>query len=135
MSDDKPPVFRQTSPLSPATPSTFPRQAAMFSLAAPFVGIGVNVIVAATAKGHRGAMLIGGLTSITLIVAGLALGTVALVRNRKQHLEGVTPRAVGGICISAFLILMMAAGLPGLLRALEKAKARQQQAIEESDRP
>ncbi len=94
----------------------------MFSLAAPFVGIGVNVVVQAVVGGNRWALLIGGLTSIGLIVSGLVFGIIALVRNRKQNLEGVTPRAVGGVCISGFLILLMLAGLPSLLRALEKAK-------------
>ena len=103
-------------------PGHFPRQAAMFSLAAPFVGIGVNLITTLIVRGNRWALLIGALASVGLIVAGLGFGIVALVSNRKQNLEGVTPRAVGGVCISGFLILLMAAGLPGLLRAIEKAK-------------
>ena len=127
MSDAKPPIHAPLSAPRLATPNTFPRQAAMFCLAAPFVGIGVNVVVQAVAGGNRWALLIGGLTSIGLIVSGLVLGIIALVRNRKQNLEGVTPRAVGGVCISGFLILLMLAGLPGLLRALEKARQRHEQ--------
>jgi hypothetical protein len=67
---------------------------------------------------------LGALATILLILAGLVFGILALVSNRKFQLEGVTPRAVGGVCISGFLILMMASGLPGLLRALEEAPER-----------
>jgi hypothetical protein len=129
MDDAKPPIIPGQQEARSVVTNPFPRQAAMFSLAAPFVGIGVNLVTTLVARGNRWALLIGGLGSIVLIVSGFVLGISALVSNRKSRLEGVTPRAVGGVCISGFLILLMAAGLPGLLRAVGKARERQRQPI------
>jgi hypothetical protein len=123
MDDAKPPVVRSNE-MVPAGPSRFPRRAAMFSLAAPFLGIGLNLLATLVARHNRVVLLLGALATILLILFGLLSGILALVSNRKLQLEGVTPRAVGGVCISGFLILMMASGLPGLLRALEKADGR-----------
>ena len=123
MDDPKPPAVRSNE-RSQAGHGLFPRRAAMFSLAAPFLGIGINLLATLVARDNRAVLLLGALATIVLILAGLAFGVLALVSNRKCQLEGVTPRAVGGVCISGFLILMMASGLPGLLRALEKADGR-----------
>ena len=101
------------------------RQAAMCSLAAPFLGIGVNLVVSTALPGHRLALLVGGLASVGFILVGFVLGMVALVKNRRAQLSGVTSRAVGGVCISGLLILLMLAGLPGLFRALAQAQERQ----------
>ena len=123
MDDATPPVVRSNE-RSPPGHSLFPRRAAMFSLAAPFLGIGLNLLATLVARDNRLVLFLGALATIVLILAGLAFGILALVSNRKCQLEGVTPRAVGGVCISGFLILMMASGMPGLLRALEKADGR-----------
>ncbi len=134
MDDAKPPRI----PGPPEKPlhgsSDFPRQAAMFSLAAPFVGIGINLVTTLLARENRWALFIAGLSSVGLIVSGLVLGIIALARNRKSQLAGVTPRAVGGVCICGFLILLMAAGLPGLRRAVEKARERARQPNEQMER-
>lgn len=126
MSDDIPPVLSSPSPPS-REPGSLVRQAAMCSLAAPFLGIGVNLLVSIGWPGNRLALFVGGLTSVGFIFAGLVLGIVALVKNRRTQLPGVTARAVGGVCISGLLILLMLAGLPGLLRAIKKAKEQQRQ--------
>jgi len=111
---------------TPADSGRLSRQAAMFSLAAPFLGIGFNLLATLIGKNNRGILLLGAFATIVLVLAGLVLGILALVSNRKRQAEGVTPRAVGGVCISGFLILMMASGVPGLLRALGKTDGRNQ---------
>ena len=117
---------------SPNSSSTgadaFVRQAAMFSLAAPFVGIGISLVVNALFGGNRRALLLAGFFTVALILSGLVLGIVALVNNRRLNVSGVTPRAVGGVCICGFLMFMMAAGVPGLLRAMAKSQPMQTQA-------
>ena len=126
MSNNIPPVLSSPSPPSGESGSLV-RQAAMCSLAAPFLGLGVNLLVSMGLPGNRLALFVGGLTSVGFIFAGLVLGIVALVKNRRTQLPGVTSRAVGGVGISGLLILLMLAGLPGLLRAIEKANAQQRQ--------
>jgi hypothetical protein len=130
MSDNIPPVLSSPSP-PPGESGSPVRQMAMCSLAAPFLGLGVNLLVSMGLPGNRLALFVGGLTSVGFIFAGLVLGIVALVKNRRAQLPGVTPRAVGGVCISGLLILLMLAGLPGLLRAIEKAKAQPRQPANE----
>jgi hypothetical protein len=101
----------------------------MFSLAAPFVGLGLSLVVNALFGGNRRALLIAAFFTAALILSGLVLGIVALVNNRRLNVSGVTPRAVGGVCICGFLIFMMAAGVPGLLRAMAKAPPAQTQGV------
>ena len=124
MSNNLPPVLSSPTP-PPSESGSLVRRAAMCSLAAPFLGIGINLLVGTALPGHRLAMFVGGLTSVGFIFAGLGLGIVALVKNRRTQLPGVTPRAVSGVCISGLLILLMLAGLPGLFGAIEKAKQQQ----------
>jgi len=97
----------------------------MFSLAAPFVGIGISLVVNALFGGNRRVLLIAVFLTVALILSGLVLGIVALVNNRRLNVSGVTPRAVGGVCICGFLMFMMAAGVPGLLRAITKSQPPQ----------
>jgi hypothetical protein len=130
MDDTKPPVIARVSASAPAR-AEFARRAAMFSLAAPFVGLGFNVVTMLLAGRNRWVVLASALVTVVLFVSGVVLGIVALTDNRKYPAEGVVPRAVGGICISGFLLLMMAGGVPGLLRAIEPRGEQPEDAIQQ----
>src|SRR5690242_6740430 len=58
----------------------FARQAATFSLAAPFLAMAVNWFSREAVRGNRVGMVIVGGTGILLIVSGFFFGIIALVR-------------------------------------------------------
>jgi hypothetical protein len=96
----------------------------MFSLAAPFLGVGFNLVMMLLAGRNRWVVFISALITVALIVLGVVFGIVALMEDRRHSVDGVLPRAVGGICISGFLLLLMAGGVPGLLRAIQQDRER-----------
>src|SRR6266581_619697 len=78
--DTSPPPLPTPPPIIPAPPpaSSFPRQAAAFSLVAPLVSFATGIFLQPQVRGIRIAMIVLGLTSMLLIIAGLVLGIVAL---------------------------------------------------------
>lgn len=99
----------------------------MFSFAAPFVGIAVNVFSQAAVRGNRLGMMIVGCTAILLILSGFVLGVVALVLTKKQGRQGILGRAIAGICINGLLIALMLISIPAFIKAAERAKEMQRQ--------
>lgn len=76
-------------------------------------------------------MIVLGLTSMLLIISGLVLGIVALIATKRQGRAGIFGKALAGTLINGLLVLAMLSGIPGLIKAMERAKARQQQQIEQ----
>jgi hypothetical protein len=122
-----PPLALEQEPPS----SSFPKQAATFSLVAPLVSFMIGIVLQPQVRGNRVAMIILGLTSTFLIIGGLILGIVALVATRRYGREGVFGRALVGTCINGLLVLLILIGTPGLIRAIERAKAQQRQQMEQ----
>jgi hypothetical protein len=117
-----PPIIRQRPPTA-----SFASQAATVSIAAPFVGIAVNVFNQSAVRGNPVGMMIVGGTAILLILSGFVLGLVALVQTKRYGGQGILGRAIVGVCINGLLIALMLIGIPGFLKAAERAKERQRQ--------
>ena len=103
----------------------------MFSLVAPLVAFGISVFGQPQVHGNRIAMIVLGLTSMLLIISGLILGIAALASTKKHGRAGIFGRALAGTCINGLLVLMMLISIPGMMKAMERAKARQQQQMEQ----
>jgi hypothetical protein len=123
-----------TPPPIPTRPpvNTFPKQAATFSLVAPLVSFGIGIFFQPQVRGNRIAMIILGLTSMLLIISGLVLGIVALASTKKHGRAGIFGRALAGTCINGLLVLFMLIGIPGLMKAAERAREKQRQQLEQS---
>jgi hypothetical protein len=111
--------------------SSFHRQAAAFSLVAPLLSFGIGIFLQPQVRGHRIAMIVLSLTSIFLILSGLALGIAALVATKRHGRAGIFGKAITGTCINGLLVLLMLVSIPGLIKAMERAKARQRQQMEQ----
>lgn len=127
--NEPPPIPPQIPVSSPA--NTFARQAATFSVIAPFIAMGISVALQPQVRGNRWAMIILGLTSVLLIVLGLVFGIVALVATKRHGRHGILGKAIAGTCICGLLTLLMLISIPGLIRAAERAKAIQRQRMEQ----
>lgn len=111
--------------------SSFPRQAAILSFAAPFFSIVLNAALHSQVSGNHLAMLALGLTSIAIIVGGFILGIVALISMRRYGREGVLGRALAGTCINGLLILLMLVTLANILNYVHSVKAKEPQQTEQ----
>ena len=128
-----PPIVPQTPPpLIPIAPSanSFARQAALFSLLAPFVSIGINIFGHQAVQGNGVAMILLGGTCTLLILAGFVLGIVALVGTRKRGTKGILGKAIAGICINGIIIFFMLIAIPVFMKAAERAREKQQPGME-----
>jgi len=108
----------------------FARQAARFSLAAPFVAMAVNGCSREAVRGNRVGMMIVGGTGILFIVSGFILGVIALVRTKKCGREGIFGKAIAGVCINGLFIALMLIGFHGFTKnyiELENDRQRQRQ--------
>jgi hypothetical protein len=124
---NQPPILNAPPPLPPPRPkNSFARQAALFSVIAPLVAVGISIILQPQVRGNRAAMIILGVTSVSLIVLGCIFGIVALIGIRRSGEKGILGTAIAGTIISGILTLLMLASIPGLLKAIERAKQRQQ---------
>jgi hypothetical protein len=86
----------------------FARQAANFSLAAPFMAMAVSGCSReAVRSGNRVSMMIVGGMGILLIVSGFIFGVIALYRTKKCGAEGIFGKAIAGVCINGFFIVTM----------------------------
>lgn len=124
--DTPPPI-----PAPPPPPSPFPRQAAIFSLCAPFVSFAIGIFVQPQVRGMRLAMIILGLLQMLLILSGLILGITALLSTKRYGRAGVFGKAIAGTCINGLLVLLMLISIPALMKAKEKAKSMQRQRMEQ----
>ena len=119
-------------PTSVRPVSSFPRQAATFSMVAPFVAIGISIFLQPQLRGNRWGMMILGVTSMLLIVLGLVLGIVALVGTKRHGRQGIFGKAMTGTCICGILTLLMLISIPALMKAAQRAKAMQRQRMDQS---
>jgi hypothetical protein len=125
---DTPPIIPPTPPpLISAVPpaNSFARQAALFSLLAPVVSIGINLFGQQGVQGNRIGMIILGGTCTLIILAGFVLGIVALFGTKKHGRKGIFGRAIAGICINGILILFMLIAIPTFKKAAEREKEPQ----------
>ena len=131
--DTSPPSLPTPPSIVPASPptSSFPRQAATFSLIAPLVSFAMGIFLQPQVRGSRIAMIILGLTSMLFIIAGLVLGIVALVATKRHGRVGIFGKALAGTCINGLLVFLMLVSIPGLMKAMERAKAHQRQQMEQ----
>ena len=98
------------------------------------MSFGIGIFLQPQVRGNRPAMIILGLTSMLLIISGLVLGVVALVATKRHGRAGIFGKALAGTLINGFLVVAMVASIPGLMKAMERAKARQQQQMEQGQR-
>jgi acetyl esterase/lipase len=116
---EPPPLL--SHPGSPAG-KQFAKQAATFSLIAPLAAFFIGIFLQPQVRGNRLAMMILGLASVFLILSGLVLGVVALIGTRRLGRTGILGKAIAGTCINGFLVLIMLASTPALLKAIAEAK-------------
>ena len=114
-----------------SSPSSFPKQAASYSFFAPFVSIAIAVIVQPQVRGERLAMMLLGALQMLLIISGLILGVAALMATKRHGRAGIFGMAMAGTCINGLLVLAMLIAIPGLMKAIERAKALQKQKTEQ----
>ena len=93
--------------------------------------MGISIMLQPQVRGNRWAMMILGLTSVLLIVLGLVFGIVALVATKRHGRRGIFGKAIAGTCICGLLTLLMLISIPGLMRAMERAKEMQRQRMEQ----
>jgi len=128
-----PPLPTPPPPILPATSParSFPRQAATFSLIAPLMSFGIGVVLRHV-HGNRTAMIVLGLPPMLLIASGLVLGIMALAATKRHGRAGIFAKALAGTCLNGLLVLLMLLSnlsIPGLIKAAERAKAKQRQQI------
>jgi hypothetical protein len=114
-----PPINPQTPPPLPAASpagGSFPRQAALFSLLAPFFCIALNFGAHQAVQGNRASLMILGGTCTLLILLGLVFGIVALLGMKTHGTKGILGKAAAGVCINGVLILFMLIAIPTFLR-------------------
>jgi hypothetical protein len=109
----------------------FARQAATFSLAAPFVAIALNWFTREAVRGNRVGMMIVGCTVILLILCGFVLGIVALVLPKKGEGQGIIGKAIAGVCINGLLIAAMLIAIPVFIKIVERVKELERQRQEQ----
>ena len=132
---DTPPPLPKSPPQLPTSvrpASSFPSQAATFSVIAPLIAIGISIVLQPQVRGNRWAMMILGATSMLLIVLGLVFGIVALVGTRRHGRHGIFGKAMTGTCICGILTLLICLSLPGLMRAAQRAMAMQRERMMQS---
>ena len=126
-----PPVIAQSTPppLPPVAPAgnSFAKQAALFSLLAPLVAIGINLFGHQAVQGNRAGMIILGGTCTLLILLGFIFGFVALAGMKKHGKQGILGKAIAGICINGIIILFMLIAIFAFIQAAHHARENQQQ--------
>ncbi len=119
-------------PEDAAQDSSFPKQAAKFSLYAPLASFCIGIFVRPQVHGNRMAMIVLGLTSMLLIITALVLGIMALVATKRRGRAGIFGRALVGTCINGLCVLAMLIIIPGLIKAIASAEARRSQRMEQT---
>lgn len=121
-------IVSLTLPMPPSTHS-FPRQAATFSLVAPCISFAIAIFVQPQIRGIRLAMIVFGLLQMLMIISGFVLGIVALAATRWCGRTGIFGKAITGTCVNGLLILLTLVGIPGIIKAANRAKAFRQQQV------
>ena len=125
-----PPIIPQAPPLpSPSkSPKTFFHHAATYSLLAPFVAVGVNIIIGASRANNPPTTRIETLVTAILLgfifLSGLVFGIISLFGIGRYGRAGILWKAVIGIFIVVSLFLI---AIPNFLRAREIARERYEQ--------
>ena len=134
-----PPIIPQTAPpplpSAAQTSNSFARQAALFSLLAPFVAIGINIFGHQAVQGNRVGMIVLGGTCTLLILLGFVFGIVALIGMRKHGKKGILGKAITGVCINGVIIFFMLIAIPTFIRAARHAREMQRQHQTEQQQP
>jgi hypothetical protein len=137
--DTLPPIVRQTPPPVPVTAqnhNSFAKQAALFSLLAPFVSIGINICGNQAVQGNRVGMFVLGGTCTLLILLGFVFGIVALIGMRKHGTKGILGKALAGVCLNGIILLFALIAIPAFIQTARHTKEMQQQKMEQqSPRP
>jgi hypothetical protein len=106
----------------------FARQAATFSLVAPFVAIALNWFTREAVRGNPVGKMIVGCTVTLLIISGFILGVIALLRTKKCGNEGILGKAIAGVCINGLFIAAMLIGFHVFTKMyIERTNERQRQ--------
>lgn len=134
-----PPIIPQATPppLPDAAPTgnSFARQAAWFSLLAPFVAIGVNIVGQQAVQGNGAGMIVLGGAGTLLILLGFVFGVVALFGMKKQGKKGILGKALAGVCINGVILFLMLIAIPTFIRAARHAREMPPQSAEQSPPP
>ena len=127
---------RKTQPPTPAKAESsdegfyFARQAATYSLAAPFIAIVLNWFSREEVRRNRSSMLIVGGICMLLILSGFIFGVIALYRTKKCGRDGIFGKAITGVCINGLYIAAILIGFHMLTKfaiQLENDRQRQRQ--------
>jgi ABC-type molybdate transport system permease subunit len=132
---EPPPIF-SPPPLPPAK-KPFAAQAAQASLLAPAIAFGIGIVVN-VGLGSQSSPLVGiitGSVTILLIVSGFIFGIIALAGVPRYGKKGILGRGIAGVCINGILIAIMIISIPMYIRMAERAKAIQQQKLEQQQTP
>ena len=106
--------------------SSFPKQAAIFSLCAPFISFLISIVVRPQLQGDRIATIVLGSISSLIILAGLVFGIMALVATKRHGREGIFGRAIVGTTINGIIVISWVIFFPWMIKEIEKDKAVQQ---------
>ncbi len=127
-----PPVLTPPSIIAAPPPqSSFPKQAATFSLVAPLASFAISIFLQPQVRGIRIAMGILGLVSVMLILVGLVFGILALVATKRHGRAGIYGQALAGTCINGLLVLFILISFPALTAIKKAAGKNHQQQIEQ----
>ena len=102
---------------------SFSQQAAEFSVVAPFVVFVIGMVTKGL-NSRSSAILLASIQGLMLI-AGIALGIVALLGIKKHGKEGIIGKAISGIVLNLAVISLIVAGI---LKARERAHLRKEKA-------
>jgi hypothetical protein len=133
----EPPPILSPPPLPPAK-KPFAVQAAQASLLAPAIAFGIGMVVNVGLGGGQSSPLVGiitGSVSILLIILGFIFGIIALAGIPRYGKKGILGRGIAGVCINGILIAIMIISIPMYKRMAERAKAIQQQKLEQQQTP
>lgn len=125
-----PPVPRRTpSPVPVGKPTdSFAAQAALISLLTPVIAFGINlfgqVVVTAQPQQYQFYARVGlaGIGAV-LLFAGLILAVIALCGMKVHGRKGIFGKAVSGLILNSFLILLCLALIPVLMKAKVRSEA------------
>ena len=106
----------------PPQPSSFPAQAAAFSLLAPCLSIATNLLGRPAVSGSRVGMLVLGTVCLLFITAGFIFGLIAFFGSKSEK-AGI--KAVAGIFINGLLISFVVLSLFALQKAAASANDTQ----------
>jgi hypothetical protein len=105
----------------------FAVQAAKASWAAPLLAIAIGFFartVSSDPETGRSIMLVVGLISLVLVLAGLVLGVVAMFGIRKHGIKGILFPSIIGIALCSLWLYLLYAAIQAARQAAERAEQR-----------